>query len=123
MSRAHGRAERAADAPSLLGIVPDDLDAEADLLLRIGDRLALLAGQQFRDGGDALLDEIGGAMQDPGTFVGMHLRPSGKGALGGRDRGVDVRAVRQGRRADGLAGRRIVDFERAPSRAARHGRR
>ncbi len=41
-------AQRPADAPSLLGVVSDHLDSEADFLLGVRNRLALLARQADR---------------------------------------------------------------------------
>jgi hypothetical protein len=49
-------------------------------------------------------------MQDARAGIGMRPPPAGKRPLGGVDRSVDVHGVSPGR-ANGLAGRRIVDDE------------
>ncbi len=57
------RPQRAADAPSLLRVIANDFDAKTDFLDRIGHRFALFARQEIGDRGDALVDQIGCALQ------------------------------------------------------------
>ncbi len=109
--RARRGAQAPLDAPPLLGVIADHLDSEANLLLGIRQRLALLARQKIGDVGDAGLDRIGRAMQDSRTRVRMRGGPAGQRAPGRLHGRVDVGGACERRRADALAGGGVGDVE------------
>ena len=108
-SERDGGADGTADPSPLFGVVADDLDAEANLLDRVRDRLSLLASEQVRNGVETFNDEVGGAVKNAGALVGVRLRPKRQSAFGGGDSVVDILGVRDRGRSDRLARRRVGD--------------
>ena len=87
----------------------DDLQAAADLALRVGEDLAVLGGDQFGEvihvGGDefAELEQHGGALGQGDVAPGVG------GGAGRGDGGVQVRPVGQPQLGGDGAGGRVVD--------------
>ncbi len=87
----------------------DHLDAEQDLLQRIGDRLALLAREQVGYVGRTLADQIRSAMKDARALIRMDAPPRDERARCRVDGTIDVDAGRNRTGTDRCPGRRVRD--------------
>jgi hypothetical protein len=90
----HGSPDGAADPAPFFGVVADNIDAEANLLDRVGNWLSLLASEQVRNGVETFNDEVGGSVKNPGALVGVRPCPKRQSAFGGGDSVIDVLRVR-----------------------------
>jgi hypothetical protein len=94
-------------APRLLGEPVENVGAADHLPLGLGLRLAVLAGQDGRDGGGTFAQEIAGLAQDLAPIVGGDLAPGLETVFGGGERAIKIGLLGPRHAADGLAGRRI----------------
>ena len=110
-----------------LGVVAHAVGEVGDLAARLGDRLALLGGQQRGELLGVLLDQRGRRAQDVRALLDVGGGPRRERALGGRHRQLDVGDLAAGDAAHDLLGRRVDDLDLlarrglAPLPADQHG--
>lgn len=90
-----------------VGDLPHPLDAKANLHARLGERLALLHGQNSGQGILVLLNGVRVGMESSTALLECSLGPFLKGLLGGVDSTVQVLAGCDRHRGIGLSGRRV----------------
>ena len=94
-----------------LGVVAHAVREVRDLAARLGDRLALLGGQQRRQVGGVLLDQRRGLGKDVRALLDVGRRPLGERAPGGGDGQLDVGGGGARHAADDLLGGRVDDVD------------
>ena len=109
----------AVDPLRLLGVPLDEGGAVEDLALRLGQRLALLGGEDHREVVGRLDHQVEPAAQDRRPLLRGQGRPCGERTVGGVDRPPDVvaRRARDGAERQAVGG--VDDLEARPV-LARH---
>jgi hypothetical protein len=110
------RHDAAVDPAALIGEPLDDVGAGQHLPARLGERLALLHGQQPRDRVDALADQARRGAHHRGALVRGHEAPSIEAAPRRGQREIEVGGRRVGHATDALAGGRVDHVERLGAR-------
>ena len=104
-----GRDGLAVDALGLLGEELDEAGGVEDLALGLGQRLALLVGEQQRQLVGVLDHQVEPAAHELGALLGQHLRPGRQRAVGGLDGGARLGLAEARHPGDDVAGRLVGD--------------